>query len=83
MCGDASKERLLRLEVTAWVCREETEGMGAEEVMWCFIVQLPRDSKEREDFMPVEETEGLGIEIDYAWSGSEYQRVYLVAQLRR
>jgi len=53
--------------------------MGAEEVMWCFIVQLTRDSEESKNFLPIEETEGLGIEIEYEGTGSEYQRVYLVA----
>lgn len=79
MRRDPSKERLFGLEVSAWVCREETKSMCAEEVVRCFIVQLARDSEEGEDFLPIEEAEGMRIEIDYGRSSSECEGVYLVA----
>lgn len=54
MCGKASKERLLRLQVATWVCREETKGMYAEEVMCCLMVKLTRDPKEGKKLLSTE-----------------------------
>lgn len=53
--------------------------MCAEEVVCRFIVQLTRDSEEGEDFLPVEETEGMGVEVNHRGSSSECEGVYLVA----
>lgn len=40
MSRQTRKKWFLRLEVAPWVGGEETEGMGTEEVVGCFEVDL-------------------------------------------
>lgn len=73
------KQGPLGLEVFAWVGREDTEGVRAEEVVFGFAVDLLGDPEERKKLHAVVNSVGGGIEVDHDWCGREDHVVYPVS----
>jgi len=53
VCWQTGQQWLLGFEVAAWVSREESDGMGTEELVGGFVVDLLGDAEESENFMAV------------------------------